>query len=75
MRKLPSTAGHRRDQEEEDHDHAVQREELVVGLGLEQVALGRQELERIKTANSAADQEEDRDRDQVQHRDPLVVLR
>ena len=65
---------HRRNQEEEHHDHAVQREELVVGVGLEQVALRRRELEPDAHGKQAAEEEEYRDRDQVEDRDALVVL-
>jgi hypothetical protein len=64
----------RRDQEEEDHDDAVHGEQLVVGVGLDQVAAGVSSSRRISTANSRR-REERRDRDQVQDRDPLVVLR
>ena len=66
---------HRRDQEEEHHDHAVQREELVVGVGLEQIALRRRELQADAHGEQAAEEEERRDRDQIEDRDPLVVLR
>ena len=66
----------RRDQEEEHHHDAVHREQLVVGVGRDEVALRRHQLEADQpTANSAAEEEEHRDRDQVQQRDPLVVLR
>ena len=64
----------RRDQEEEDHHHAVHGEELVVGLGREQVAGRRQQLEPDQEREDAAEDEEDGDRDQVEHRDALVVL-
>ena len=67
--------GDRRDQEEEDHHHAVHREQLVVGLGLNQVALRRHQLEPHQRRRRAADEEEERDRDHVQQRDPLVVGR
>ena len=50
-RKLPSTAGDRRDQEEQDHDHAVHREQLVVGLGLQR---GRPAASSDRAAPSVA---------------------
>jgi hypothetical protein len=64
-----------RDHEEEDHHDAVRREDLVVGLGLEDVSGRRQQLEPDQRRREAADREEDRDADQVHDRDPLVVDR
>ena len=42
--------GDGRDQEEEDHDHAVHGEQLVVGVGLDQVAGGVSNSRRISSA-------------------------
>ena len=64
----------RRDQEEEHHHHAVRGEDLVVGLGREQVAARRGELQADQHREDAADQEEGRHRVEVQQRDALVVL-
>ena len=64
----------RRDQEEEDHHHAVHGEHLVVGLGVQQVARRREQLEADHQREETAEREERRDRDQVEQRDPLVVL-
>ncbi len=66
--------GNRRDQEEEHHDHAVHREELVVGVRRDEVPLRRRQLETDAHREQAAQQEHHRDRDQVHDRDPLVVL-
>ena len=62
IRKLPSTAGNRRDQEEEHHDHAVHGEQLVVGVGLDQVRRRRQQLEADHQREEPAQEEEDGDR-------------
>ena len=64
----------RRDQEEEDHHHAVHGEQLVVGVRRDQVALRRQQLQADQRGEDAAQEEEQRDGDQVQQRDALVVL-
>ena len=63
------------DEEEEDHHDAVDREQPVVDLGLEQVPLRRGQLEPHQRGRGPADEEEDRDRDHVEDRDPLVVQR
>ena len=64
---------HRRHQEQEDHDDAVHGEELVVGVRRHQVRLRRQQFQPDQPRKRAADKEEERNRDQVQHRDALVV--
>ena len=73
--EVPEHRRDRRDHEEEDHHHAVHREELVVGLGLQDVARGRQQLEPDQRREQAAEREEERDADQVEDRDALVVRR
>ena len=65
----------RRDQKEEDHHHAVHGEHLVVGFRRQQVARRREQLETDDRGEDTADGEERCDRDQVQQRDALVVLR
>ena len=62
------------DQEEEDHHHAVHGEQLVIGVRRDQVALRRQQLDADQRGEGAADEEEQRDREQVEQRDALVVL-
>src|SRR5262249_34992538 len=64
---------HNRDQEEEHHDHAVRGENLVVRVGVHQVALGREQLQADQHGVESAEEKEERDRDEVQHRDPLMV--
>ena len=65
----------RRDQEEEHHHDAMHREHLVVGLRRQQIAGRRQQLEPDQHGEEAAQHEEHGDRDQVQERDALVILR
>ena len=57
---------HHRHQEEEHHDDAVQREQPVVGVGRDQPALGRHQVQADDGDGHAADEEHHRDRDQVQ---------
>src|SRR5205823_7112668 len=57
------------------HRDPVHREELVVSLGLHEVALGRQELQTDQEGEEAAQEEEKGDGGEVQERDPLVVPR
>ena len=54
---------HRRHQEQEDHDDAVHREELVVRVRRHQVRLRRQQLQPDQAGERSADKEEERDRD------------
>ncbi len=63
-----------RDEEEEHHQHAVHGEDAVVGVGLQEVAGRRGELEPDQRRHQAAEREEDGDRDEVEHGDALVVL-
>ena len=67
--------GHGRNQEEEHHVHAVHGEQFVVSIGLEQLAVGREQVQPDQRCKQAANEEEERDGKQVQDRDPLVVLR
>ena len=63
----------RRDQEEEHHDQAVHGEQLVVGIGLHQVARRSEQFQPDQQGEESADKEKDSDRHQVQQGDPLVV--
>ena len=65
--------GNRRDEEEEDHDHAVHGEKLVVGVGLDEVAGGGEQFEADEQREEAADEKEEGDGEQVEQRDALVV--
>ena len=76
LQRDEKVAQHRRDrgdQKEEDHHHPVHGEELVVGLGLDQIAFGRHQLKADHTGEKAAGQEEDRQRYQIEDADALVV--
>ena len=73
--KIPEDPRDGRNQEKEDHHDPVRREDLVVGLGLEDVAGRGQQLQADERGCEPADREEHRDADQVQDRDPLVVCR
>ena len=65
--------GDRGDEEEEDHHHAVHGEELVVGVGLDEVAGGGEQFETDEQGEESADEEEERDGEQVEQGDALVV--
>src|SRR5208337_652344 len=64
---------HDRDQKEEHHDHAMHGEHLVIGIGLHQVTLRSEQFEPDEHGKKTAEEEEDRNRDQIKQRDPLVV--
>ena len=60
--EIAQRRGNGGDQEEEHHHHAVHGEHLVVGLGRNQVALRRQQLDADQRGEGAAEEEEQRDR-------------
>ena len=65
--------GQHRRVEQEDHRRAVHREELVVGLGRQDVVVRRRELVAHHERGQAGDEEEHERRVDVAHADPLVV--
>ena len=71
--KVPQHGGNGRNEEEKDHDHAMHGEELVVSIGLHQVARGSQQLEADEQREEAANEKEERDGDEIEQRDALVV--
>ena len=71
--EIADYGGHRGDQEEEHHDDPVHREQLVIGVGRNQIAGRRQQLQADQHGKKAADPEHGGDRDEVQHRDTLMV--
>ena len=71
--EIAQRCGNRRHQKQEDHDDAVHGEELVVGVRGDEVGLRREEFQPDEAGKRAADEEEKRDRDQIQDRDALVV--
>ena len=62
-----------RNQEEKDHHHAMHGEELVISIGLHQVARGREQFQADEQREEAADEEEECDGDEIEQRDALVV--
>ena len=66
---------HRWHQKQKNHDDAVRREHLVVGVRGQQIARRGQQFQTNQPRHRSADKEEERDRDEIQHRDPLVVAR
>ena len=62
-----------RHDDQEDHRDAVHREDLVVEVGAEQLAVRRGELEADQQGLDAADQEEEQRRGAVHDADLLVV--
>ncbi len=65
---------HHRHEEEKHHDDAVQREQPVVGVGVDQAALGHHQVEPDDGDREAADEEHHRHRREVEQGDALVVL-
>ena len=59
--------------EHENHDHAVHREESVVGLGREQGRIKRQLLDPHEDAERHRDEEENHHGGEVEDADPLVI--
>ena len=74
-RKFPKHSRDRWDQKEEDHHLAVHGEELVVSVGLHQVARWGQQLQPNQKREEPSDEKEERDRQQIQKRDALVIRR
>ena len=74
-RKLPKRVGDRRDQEEPHHDDAVHGEETVVGVGADQIGLGRRELNPDRRRRGAADEEEEYQACEIENCDALVIRR
>ena len=62
-KKIAEHGGNGGNEEEPDHHHAVHGEELVVGLGGDEVALRGKQLEPHHGCGCAADEKEKRDRD------------
>src|SRR5437773_9071112 len=59
--------------EKKDHHHAVHREKLVVGFRLDEVPLRRRKLQTKHCCEGSADEEEHRNRGQVDQADALVI--
>ena len=65
---------HHRHEEEEHHDDAVSGEQLVVGVGRHQFARRRHQVETDHRRGRPAEEEHERDREQVEDGDALVVV-
>jgi hypothetical protein len=64
-----------RDGEEKHHHGAVDREDLVVAFGREEVVIRERELNPHQQGERAAEQEENECRRRVPHADMLIVHR
>src|SRR6202142_367328 len=73
--KVAQHGRYARDHEKEDHYLAVHGEQLVVGVGLHQVARRSQQLQADQQGEDAANKEEEGNGDQIEQRDALVVDR
>ncbi len=62
-----------RDQKKPDHDDAMHRKHLVVSLWLKQVALRRNQFQPDQRGEYPAHEEHERDGDEIQYGDALVV--
>ena len=71
--EVPQGGRHGRHQEEEDHDDSMHREELVVRIGGHKVRLRGQQFQANEAGEGAPNKEEERNRDQIEDRDALVV--
>ena len=56
--KISQHAGNGRDQKKPDHQHAVHREEFVVGFGQNQIALRREQFKPHHRGGNGGDGEE-----------------
>ncbi len=72
-KEVAQHGGHGGDEEEEDHHLAVHGEQLVIGIGLDEIARRGQQLQADEQRKNAADKEEESYRQQVEQRDALVV--
>ena len=71
--KIAQHGGDGRNQEKENHDHAVHGEKLVVSIGLHQVACRSEQFEANEQREEASDKEEERDGEEIEEGDAFVV--
>ncbi len=74
-RQVDREALHHRNGEQEQHHRAVHREDLVVGLRIEEARVRRGQLHARQHAEHAGDREEDERRDHHAHADDRMVDR
>src|SRR6266700_5505031 len=63
--EVAKSGGHGRNQEEENHVHAVHGKELVIGVGLEQLAVGGKQVQSNQSGENSAEKEKERDRNEI----------
>ena len=73
QQKIAESRRNERHEEEPDHDDAVQREHMVVFVVGQKVSVRRDELKPDQRRRRAADEEECRDHESIEKRNPLVV--
>ncbi len=73
--EIAQHGGDRGNQEEEHHHLAVHGEELVVSIGLHQVARRSQQLQPDQQGKKSSNEKEESDGQQVEQRDALVIDR
>ena len=71
--EIPEDSGDRRDEEKENHGHAMHGEELVVGFRRDQGAARRQEMNADHGGENAPNEKENSDGGEVKQGDALVV--
>ncbi len=71
--EIPKDRGDRRDQEEENHRHAVHGEKFVVRFGGDQGSGRRQKMDANHGGEDAANEKENSDRTEIQQGDALVI--
>ncbi len=74
QQEVAQHGGDRGNQEEPHHHDAMQREKTVVGFRGHEIALRRHQLEAHHRRRPSADEEEHRDRQEVEDADALVVV-
>src|ERR1700691_3736811 len=71
--EVAKNRGYDWNQKEEHHDDTVHGKHLVIGVGLQQVALRCKQFEPDEHGKETAKEEESAHRNQIEERDPLVV--
>ena len=71
--KISQHSRHGGNQEEEDHDHAMHGEQLVIGIGLNQITGRSQQFQPDEQGKKSSNKEKERNRGEVQQGDTLVI--
>ena len=71
--EVPQYSRHGRNEEEEDHRHAMHGKQLVIRRGFDHIRLGSQQLESNESRENSSDYEEDGRHNQIEYADALVV--